>query len=161
MTDPSSPIIEFYPRDFELDMNGKKQDWEAVVKIPFIDEAKLLEAMKRKEGQLTKMERDMARFGESFKFVHAAPVVNEDDDDAKYVYKSPLPNLFPDIHHCTAREVVYHLPTLGGQVVLRKSLLEGAKSGKDSLAGFPTLATIPYTSALSFHNVKVFQQDSK
>ncbi|KAG0023624.1 5'-3' exoribonuclease 1 [Entomortierella chlamydospora] len=42
----SSPIKDFYPRDFELDMNGKKQDWEAIVKIPFIDQDRLLKAMK-------------------------------------------------------------------------------------------------------------------
>ena len=45
MYEETSPIINFYPRDFELDMNGKKQDWEAVVKIPFIDQARLLRAM--------------------------------------------------------------------------------------------------------------------
>lgn len=48
MTEETSPIFDFYPRDFELDMNGKKQDWEAVVKIPFIDQARLLRAMARK-----------------------------------------------------------------------------------------------------------------
>ena len=47
MTNPESIIKDFYPRDFDLDMNGKKQDWEAVIKIPFIDEARLLAAMKR------------------------------------------------------------------------------------------------------------------
>lgn len=45
MTEETSPIIDFYPTDFELDMNGKKQDWEAVVKIPFIDQDRLLRAM--------------------------------------------------------------------------------------------------------------------
>lgn len=45
MSDPTSPILDFYPTDFDQDLNGKKQDWEAVVKIPFIDEKRLLNAM--------------------------------------------------------------------------------------------------------------------
>lgn len=38
MTSPNSPIIEYYPLDFKTDLNGKQQEWEAVVLIPFIDE---------------------------------------------------------------------------------------------------------------------------
>jgi 5'-3' exoribonuclease 1 len=45
MVDDASPIIDFYPKNFDLDMNGKKQDWEAVVKIPFIDQERLLRTM--------------------------------------------------------------------------------------------------------------------
>ncbi len=45
MWDANSPILDFYPQDFDQDLNGKKQDWEAVVKIPFIDEKRLLRAM--------------------------------------------------------------------------------------------------------------------
>ena len=45
MTDVNSPILDFYPQEFEQDLNGKKQDWEAVVKIPFIDQRRLLRAM--------------------------------------------------------------------------------------------------------------------
>ena len=42
---PTSSIIDFYPQEFELDMNGKRQEWEAIVKIPFIDQDRLLKAM--------------------------------------------------------------------------------------------------------------------
>lgn len=45
MYNPDSPILDFYPKTFELDLNGKKQDWEAVVKIPFLDQSRLLKAM--------------------------------------------------------------------------------------------------------------------
>ena len=45
MFDVNSPILDFYPAEFEQDLNGKKQEWEAVVKIPFIDENRLLKAM--------------------------------------------------------------------------------------------------------------------
>ena len=45
MCDPNSPILDFYPVEFQQDLNGKKQEWEAIVKIPFIDEKRLLKAM--------------------------------------------------------------------------------------------------------------------
>lgn len=38
MTDEDSPIVHYYPINFETDLNGKRNDWEAVVLIPFIDE---------------------------------------------------------------------------------------------------------------------------
>lgn len=44
MTDTNSPIHDFYPTDFKVDMEGKRNDWEGVVLIPFIDEARLLAA---------------------------------------------------------------------------------------------------------------------
>jgi len=52
MYDLNSLILDFYPLDFELDLNGKKQDWEAIVKIPFIEEKRLLKAMASREHHL-------------------------------------------------------------------------------------------------------------
>lgn len=42
MTEPSSPLAPYYPNDFDSDPNGKRQPWEAVVKVPFIDGEELL-----------------------------------------------------------------------------------------------------------------------
>lgn len=42
LTQTESPIIDYYPLDFKTDLNGKKQEWEAVVLIPFIDEKQLI-----------------------------------------------------------------------------------------------------------------------
>ena len=57
MVVPTSPIAHFYPVEFEQDLNGKQQEWEAVVLIPFIDQVALLEAMHPLYSRLTESEK--------------------------------------------------------------------------------------------------------
>ncbi|OZJ04106.1 hypothetical protein BZG36_02847, partial [Bifiguratus adelaidae] len=163
MTDPTSPIIDFYPTDFELDMNGKKQDWEAVVKVPFIEEKRLLETMKSRSSRLTEQEKKRNQFGESLLFVYdkEADLVNGNaNDNLGRVYPSSLPGVFPDVYHCKSKMVTYRLPHMEG-LKFNNGLCKGARLGADMLAGFPTLQTLPHTATLQFHGVNVFQMDSK
>lgn len=53
MRNEDSPIIDFYPTDFPLDMNGKKMEWQAIVLLPFIDEQRLLKHVQAKYELLT------------------------------------------------------------------------------------------------------------
>ncbi|CAG8956046.1 hypothetical protein HYFRA_00008902 [Hymenoscyphus fraxineus] len=152
MTNPNSPIIDFYPRDFELDMNGKKMEWEAVVKIPFIDEKRLLAAMAPKNALLSDDEKFRNDFGVTLKFSH--------NPDLDFTYPSSLVGIFPDIPHCRCVENIFDLPTIEG-LEYHVGLMEGVKLGDAALAGFPSLATIPYNATLGFHGVNVFQSDSR
>lgn len=152
MSSPESPIVDFYPRDFDLDMNGKKMEWEAVVKIPFIDERRLLDALASREHLLTPDEKARNGFGVSVKFTYSP--------DTHYVYPSSFPGVFPDIPNCQCIQNVFDLPTMDG-LEPYVGLMHGAHLGPSALAGFPSLKTLPHVGQLGFHGVCVFQQESR
>ncbi|XXZ98696.1 5'-3' exoribonuclease 2 [Meyerozyma guilliermondii] len=58
MSNPDSPIIDFYPEEFEIDMNGKKMSWQGIALLPFIEEKRLLSVLESKYPELTDDERD-------------------------------------------------------------------------------------------------------
>ncbi|KAF8816786.1 hypothetical protein BYT27DRAFT_7076416 [Phlegmacium glaucopus] len=82
MYDPNSPILDFYPLEFGLDLNGKKTYWEAVVKIAFIDEGKTVWQVSR-EHSLTPEEQHRNSWGTSTTFRF--------NPDETTVYPSSLP----------------------------------------------------------------------
>ncbi|KAG1462497.1 hypothetical protein G6F56_005504 [Rhizopus delemar] len=56
MTEGDSPIIDYYPTQFEVDMDGKKWEWQGVVKLPFINSERLLNAMNTVYDKLSEEE---------------------------------------------------------------------------------------------------------
>lgn len=46
MVNPDSPIIDYYPKEFEIDMDGKVKDYEGEIIIPFIDVNKIISLVK-------------------------------------------------------------------------------------------------------------------
>uniref|UniRef100_A0A182JR13 5'-3' exoribonuclease n=1 Tax=Anopheles christyi TaxID=43041 RepID=A0A182JR13_9DIPT len=69
MIDPRSPIIDFYPIDFRIDLNGKKFAWQGVALLPFVDEKRLFKATDPKVPLLTEEERLRNENGDAKLFV--------------------------------------------------------------------------------------------
>ncbi|CAL8314374.1 unnamed protein product, partial [Gadus morhua 'NCC'] len=150
MTSDSSSIIQYYPLDFKTDLNGKQQEWEAVVLIPFIDETRLLAAMEPCNEHLTKWEKTRNR--------HTECIVYTYDTDVDLTYPSPLPLLFPNITHCHVRATAvpmdaWHVSMAHvGRPIDRSALY---------FCGFPTLQHIKHKFYKKKGGVMVFQQPSR
>ena len=57
MIDPECPVIDFYPEDFKIDLNGKKYAWQGVALLPFVDEVRLKRALQPVYPLLTAEEK--------------------------------------------------------------------------------------------------------
>lgn len=150
MTSENSSIIEYYPVDFKTDLNGKQQEWEAVVLIPFIDERCLLAAMEPCNHKLTKEEKA--------RNCHSECAVYSYDQQIDFTYTSSLPHLFPDIIHCRARK--QHIPMEAWTVPLDHVSKPVDRSAL-YFCGFPTLQHISHKFYKKKSGVVVFQQPSR
>uniref|UniRef100_A0A6Q2ZQ13 5'-3' exoribonuclease 1 n=1 Tax=Esox lucius TaxID=8010 RepID=A0A6Q2ZQ13_ESOLU len=150
MTSENSSIIEYYPLDFKTDLNGKQQEWEAVVLIPFIDERCLLAAMEPYSNHLTKSEKARNCHTECAEYRYDAGV--------DHPYPSTLPELFPNITHCHVRAML--IPMDAWHVPL-SHVGRSINSSQLYFCGFPTLKHIRHKFYKKKHGVVVFQQSSR
>uniref|UniRef100_A0AAY5K7R1 5'-3' exoribonuclease n=1 Tax=Esox lucius TaxID=8010 RepID=A0AAY5K7R1_ESOLU len=69
MSNPESSIIDFYPDDFAIDLNGKKYAWQGVALLPFVDERRLRAALADVYPDLTSEELKRNSLGSDVLFV--------------------------------------------------------------------------------------------
>ena len=78
MVNEESDIIDFYPTNFPIDLNGKKFAWQGVALLPFIDEKRLLKAMDTKYPLLSEEEVSRNELGkEALLFSTRHPLYEE------------------------------------------------------------------------------------
>ncbi|XP_063965175.1 5'-3' exoribonuclease 1-like [Lytechinus pictus] len=153
MLNENSPIIEYYPLEFEQDLNGKLQAWEAVVLIPFIDENRLWAGMKMYEDKLTNDERK--------RNCHSEHLLYTTDLTKPHTYISSLQGKFPDIVNCVAQCELIRKDAFQIEISrLKKGLLEDVRLGV-YFPGFPTLYHLDFEHKVRNADVKVFQQLSR
>lgn len=153
MTSPDSPIIDFYPKEFSIDMTGKKNPWEGVVLVPFIDQKRLVEACDGVDTALLTPE-ERARNG-----FDAASLIQSDPSLAPQVLPSPAPDM-ADLQNCQSTSVKYALPELLPENTATHPershvfrLLPTTRLGKDAPSGFPTLKNMHFEPSLQFAKV--------
>lgn len=69
MSDPDSDIIDFYPEDFKIDLNGKKYAWQGVALLPFVDEERMMNTLQKVYPTLNENERERNSKGDDYIFV--------------------------------------------------------------------------------------------
>ncbi|KAG6968295.1 hypothetical protein JG688_00005882 [Phytophthora aleatoria] len=139
MVSPLSPIKHFYPETFAIDMEGKRNAWEGVNLLPFIDVALLKQAIAQycPDSQLTEAERRRNK-------LQHLPIRIVRDLNVLDTLKSTLPGVvgFPDVLYCNTRVEDYELPSIrGGE--FQSKLMDGVVL---PLAGFPSLYTVSLES---------------
>lgn len=152
MASSESPIRHFYPKDFKTDANGKKASWEAIVKIPFIDEQLLLPTMRQVQALLKKEEVERNQFGPTITFDYRRPGTH---------LAAPSTDFAP-LEDVPVHMVPYELPVLQPNERFVAALCKGVRLGLHAMPGFPTLATLPVSGVLdSGIGLEIFGQPAR
>jgi 5'-3' exoribonuclease 1 len=137
MTSPESPILHFYPTTFVIDMNGKKNPWEGVNLLPFIDVNLLKKSIEEycPDSKLSPAERERNSFGNVYAYKY-------DPTSTAFVHTPTKKIGFSDIPCSHSSETFIEEDAVGGGGVgsFKAKLLEGTKL---PYPGFPSLNVLP------------------
>lgn len=153
MISEDSPLRHFYPDSFDIDMDGKKNPWEAVVLLAFFDEKQLIEAEKVwcPVAKLTVTEYNRNQFGKLLQHVY--------DPNVTDTVLSCNPEIgLGDIHHCHSSLTELDFSLLPGKAFVPK-LIDGTEY---PIAGYPSLTCLPLASIeIEAQKINIFGTDSR
>mmetsp|Transcript_7356 Transcript_7356/g.11073 ORF Transcript_7356/g.11073 Transcript_7356/m.11073 type:complete len:1538 (+) Transcript_7356:75-4688(+) len=138
MCTPDSPIIDFYPQEFAVDMNGKKNPWEGVNILPFIDVNLLKKSIAEHcpDSGLTPDERKRNSLGKVYIFTY---------DDAAL---DTVPSFNRDIGIADIKKCYSRVELIEGEhptnISFKPELIPGTQI---PYPGFPSLNVLPMQSA--------------
>lgn len=138
MLSSDSPILHFYPQTFEVDMNGKRNPWEGVNILPFIDVnlLKVTIASMSLDKELTADEQRRNSVGKVYCYTH-----DETVNDTVPSFNRDIG--LPDILNCHSHiDVLEEPPSVG--LAFQPVLIPGTTI---PLPGFPSLNVLPIKSA--------------
>jgi 5'-3' exoribonuclease 2 len=69
MRDADSELLDFYPEEFSVDLNGKKHAWQGIALLPFIDEDRLLSVLEKIYPELSSDHLKLNKRGHDLLFV--------------------------------------------------------------------------------------------
>jgi 5'-3' exoribonuclease 1 len=137
MTSPDSPIHHFYPTDFTVDMNGKKNPWEGVNLLPFIELNLLKNSIEQHspDSKLTEVERARNSRGKIFLYTY--------DMTCNETITSPNSGIgLSDIKKCYSRVTILS-EYESEDVSFKAELIPGTQL---PFPGFPSLNVLPIAS---------------
>ena len=94
MLNQESEIIDFYPEDFEIDLNGKKMAWQGVALLPFIEMPRLLAAVEKKYPLLSAEDTARNSIGKDVLLLSDAHPALYDDITINFYSKKQGPTKF-------------------------------------------------------------------
>merc|ERR1719502_1010032 len=154
MVSPSSPLLDMYPENFEIDMEGYSNPWEGVVKLPFFDEARLRAALAKIPPEtLTDEEIHRNTLSDAMLVMH--------DRNDKSVIKATIPGALPDLDPAMSSAVCYRDPDYDPTTQVFKVVNDDDVAVQRS-EGFPTLSSaVEFTTDTYMAGVNVFGNPSR
>jgi 5'-3' exonuclease len=96
-TDKKSPLKKYYPEEFNIDLSGKKNDWEGVVILPMVNYDDVKSAYESLINKVEKNELKRNILGKSFVYFYT-----EDEGFS-------FPSYYGNIENCKARVEMFDL----------------------------------------------------